>query len=373
MPFLIIRQDITKVNTDAIVNTANVYLKQGSGTSRAIYLAAGEEKLTRACEKIGYCDFGKAVITEGFDLAAKYIIHTVGPAWIDGKSGECEVLYSAYKESLMLAKKYELESVAFPLISAGNCGVPKKEALKIATAAISEFLLENDMTVYLTVYDKETVNISKKLFSDISEYIDDHYVKIQEWGFPEITESSLNEKERRVRLASFYRRQTKESEIGVDTIILSDLDDTKPIPDNIKADDRLKQSNSILSPKTSSLDELMRNKEETFSQMLLRLIDERGMTDVQTYRKANIDRKLFSKIRSNVNYTPSKKTIFCFAIALRLTINETEELLQRAGYALSNCFKLDVVIAYFVENGKYDIFEINEVLFQYDLPILGGL
>lgn len=409
MPFLMIRQDITKVQTDAIVNPANIYLEQGSGTSRAIYLEAGEEKLTEACRKIGHCDLGKAVITEGFNLPAKHVIHTVCPVWIDGKSKEYTVLYSAYMESLKLAKANGIESIAFPLLSAGNYGFPKRDALKIAVSAINEFLFDNDMMVYLVVYDKESVEVSQKLFASIEEYIDDHYVEIKNEGFPEILESELSEKELE-RRSCILRRKHKNKKNDSEPQVLGSSTESSNLSYMSQEDipevsstsfetvfmlpkesaPGVKQTGVVIGnakpqrtkhsiwknakrEKKDGLEMLMEHSEETFSQMLLRLIDERGMTDVQAYKKANIDKRLFSKIRSNNDYTPSKKTIFCFAIALKLSMEETEELLKRAGYAFSNCFKFDVVVSYFIENKKYDIFEINEVLFQYDLPILGGM
>lgn len=409
MPFLMIRQDITKVQTDAIVNPANIYLEQGSGTSRAIYLEAGEEKLTEACRKIGHCDWGKAVITEGFNLPAKHVIHTVCPVWIDGKSKEYTVLYSAYIESLKLAKTHGIESIAFPLLSAGNYGFPKRDALKIAVSAINEFLFDNDMMVYLVVYDKESVEVSQKLFASIEEYIDDHYVEIKNEGFLEILESELSEKELE-RRSCILRRKCKNKKNDSEPQVLGSSTESsnlsymsqEDIPEVSstsfetvfmlpkESEPNVKQTGAVIGnakpqrtkhsiwknakrEKKDGLEMLMEHSEEAFSQMLLRLIDERGMTDVQAYKKANIDKRLFSKIRSNEDYTPSKKTIFCFAIALKLSMEETEELLKRAGYAFSNCFKFDVVVSYFIENKKYDIFEINEVLFQYDLPILGGM
>lgn len=315
MPLIIIRQDISKVKADAIVNTANTNLLQGSGTSRAIYRAAGEELLTKACEELGYCDMGKAVITKGFNLPAKYIIHAVGPVWKKGKFNEKELLYSAYTESMKLAKQYQLKSIAFPLISTGFCGYPKVEALDVAKTAIEDFLKENDMEVYLTVYDEKSFQISKELFDSVEAYIDEYYVN--------------NNNEKYV------------------------LDEDNENIDN--------------------LDFLINSEKESFAHMLFRLIDEKGMTDVETYKKANLSRKLFSKIRSNINYKPNKKTVFSFAIALELGIDETKSLLQSAGYAFSNNSKMDIVIAYFIKKKNYDIYEINNTLFKYDLPMLGGV
>ncbi len=351
IPFLLIRNDITKVDVDAIVNTANSQLKQGSGTSRAIYLAAGEKELINACKKIGYCALGKAVITEAFNLPSRYIIHTVGPAWKDGKSGEDKILYSAYFEALQLAKSYQLESIAFPFISTGNYGFPRKEALKIAVAAIGDFLMENDMLVYLVIYDKKSLMVSQKLFAIVREYIDDHYVDDKEDDFFDM--GRLERSDAYDALDEYeyisFRRNT-----------------IAPSSSNI-----LEPSDSRQKPKRS-LDDLVNNLEETFSQMLLRLIDERGLKDSNVYKKANIDRKHFSKIRSNINYAPNKKTVMALAISLELTLDEAKDLMERAGFAFSRSSKCDVIICCFLESRRYNINEINEVLFTYDLPLLGA-
>ncbi len=324
MPFEIIRADITKLEIDAIVNAANSHLLAGGGVCGAIFKAAGASDLQEACNKIGYCDTGNAVITKGFNLPAKYVIHAVGPIWQDGNRSEPQLLYSAYSRSLELAKEHKLESIAFPLISSGIYGFPKASALKIAVTAITDFLIDNDMHVYLVIFDKKSFDIGEKLFSGIKSYIDDNYVD----------EHTLS---RREKLA----------------IAQLQVHDTAPCPD------------SFLFDAVHSLD-------ESFSQMLLRKIDESGMTDAQCYKKANIDRKLFSKIRSDINYRPSKHTALAFAIALELPLNETNNLLKKAGYALSHSYKSDVIIEFFIKNKNYNIFEINEALFAFDQPPLGG-
>lgn len=345
MPFLMIRNDITKVPADAIVNPANKRLLMGSGTSEAIYLSADIDKLTRACNKIGHCDLGKAVITDAFDLPAKYIIHAVGPKWIDGKHNEEKYLYSAYTESMILAKKYHLKSIAFPLLSSGNYKYPKKQAMDIAVKAIRKFLENNDMLVYLVMYDKEAVTISKKLFSNIKEYIDDHYVD----------EGTLAHASRTSFLEVDYLSSSKSRSEQIKSLVSSVI----PI------------STAIPSVPERKLDDLINCKNKTFSQMLLRLIDERHLKDSDVYKKANIDRRHFSKIRNDINYVPNKKTVFAFSIALELSLDETTDLLMRAGYAFSICSKFDLIIKYFIEKGFYDIFKINEVLFFYKLPLLG--
>lgn len=326
MPFSIIRNDITKVKTDAIVHTTNVYLKQGSGTSRAIFMAAGEEELTKACEAIGHCELGQAIITDGFRLPAKYIIHAVGPVWIDGEHREEEVLAKTYRSAMKLAAENGLKSIAFPLISAGNNGFPKPKALQIAVTTIYECLMEWDLQVYLVLYDKESLDVSRRLFASVDQYIDDHYVSEKDESYPDhpIFEHYVNE-------------------------LLQ--------PPYVK----------------ESLAEVVKNigtdSGENFQETLFHLIDERGMKDSEVYNRANIDRRLFSKIRSDAEYMPSKKTILALAVALQLTLEETEDLLMKAGFALSNCNKRDLIFAYFIESQIYDLYEINLMLAEHDLPI----
>jgi len=344
MPLLLLRQDITKVKADIIVNTTNTKLLQGSGTSRAIFLAAGEEELTKACEKIGGCEIGSAVITPAFKLQAKYIIHAVGPIWMNETADEINLLYSAYESSLKLAKKYNAETIAFPLISAGNYKMPIDIALGTAVNAINDFLADNDMTVYLTIYEKRVLEVGQKLSLDVQEYIDDNYVSNNDESYDEIYD---------VRMEDALQQKKQSAELDVKSGQKTGL------PVNLK-------------PKTElTLEEQLNGKVETFTEMLFRLIDERNMSDVEVYRKANIDRKLFSKIRSNVDYKPSKKTIICLIIALELSVEEANELLMKAGYTLSTASKFDVVVSYYLEKKIYNIMEINEVLFKYELPLLG--
>lgn len=382
MPFLMIRNDITKVQADALVNPANEELLEGSGTSRAIYLAAGEEDLATACREIGHCSLGKAVITKAFNLDVKYIIHAVGPVWIDGEHDEEKYLYSAYMESMLLAKEYHLESIAFPLLSSGNYGYPKELAMKTAIHAISDFLMKEELLVYLVLYDRSAVTISKKLFTAVEEYIDDHYVEQKDESIPKEEERS-GFLRRAIRRRSSYEEHTsaKSAVMGqnADFAGYEALERRSRFPkhkESVKSarspEHKILEEDICFSPAPKrSLDDLLSHMDETFSQMLLRLIDERGLKDSYVYKKANIDRRLFSKIRNDMYYAPNKKTVFAFSIALELSLDETKDLLMRAGFAFSRCSKFDVIICYFIENRKYDIFEINEMLFAYGQPLLG--
>jgi len=354
MPLLMIRNDITKMQVDAIVNPSNTELSMGRGTSWAIYSAAGEKNLAAACKKIGGCEAGRAVLTKGFALPSKFIIHAVCPQWTDGRDKEKEQLKNAYRSALQLAAEYGFQSVAFPLLSSGFYNWPKAEAFHIATTVISEFLLEKDMTVYLVLYDHESVEVSKKLFSKIEEYIDDHYVMEHECSA--MKASSVPDFASSAPPPTFAKQQTASS-------VKPKKREKKPsIPEFLK---------SLSSAKERKLADLMSNLDETFSQMLLRLIDERGLKDSAVYHKANIDRRLFSKIRNDVHYVPTKKTVLAFAIALELSLDETKDLLRRAGLAFSPSSVFDLIIEYCIENALYDIFEINALLFDYDQPTLG--
>ncbi|MGI6010105.1 MAG: macro domain-containing protein [Ruminococcus sp.] len=353
MPFLMIRNDITKVMADAIVNPANEELLEGSGTSRAIYLAAGEEKLTKACAGIGHCDTGKAVMTKAFGLPAKYIIHAVGPVWRGGDWGEADLLYGAYMESMKLAAKRRLKSIAFPLLSSGNYRYPKDQALKTAIRAISDFLMEHEMMVWLVLYDRSSVMISRKLSGALQEYIDDHYVEQKDESIPE---------EGKGIFRGTYRTG------GERTLMMPQISADVVFPNAGKKEKAKKAAKSL---HKRSLENLVSHLDETFSQMLLRLIDERGLKDSYVYKKANIDRRHFSKIRKDRGYTPNRKTVLAFAIALELSLDETKDLMMRAGYAFSPSSKFDVIICYFIENREYDIYEINGTLFTYGQPLLG--
>jgi O-acetyl-ADP-ribose deacetylase (regulator of RNase III) len=352
MPFKIIRNNITKVTADAIVNTANPKPVIGGGTDSAVYHAAGESRLLAEREKIGNIAPGNAVNTPAFDLNAKYIIHTVGPAWIDGDHGEREILRNCYANSLELAAKLSCESIAFPLIATGIYGFPKDEALDIALKEIQTFLLTHDMSVILVVFDQKAMELSRQLAGEIEEYIDEHVVGL------------LREKEYGSRITNLNRLRR----IQEDFLPLG-------ITEEFEAADHFTSLHapSAAYPKFSekTLDELLDDKEDTFQQRLFKLIDERNMTDPEVYKRANIDRKVFSKIRCNPDYKPKKKTAVAFAIALKLDMPTMRDLLSRAEIALSPGNKFDLIISYFVENNNFDIYEINSALFKYGQPILG--
>ena len=332
MPFQILHNDITKMNTDAIVNAANSKLLMGGGVCGAIFRAAGEEELQKECEQIKQCPVGHAVITKGYNLKAKYIIHTVGPIYKDGNSNEAKFLKSAYETSLKLAKDYNLKSIAFPLISSGIYGYPKKEALNIAVSTIKEFLADNDIDIYLVVFDRKAVHLSEELYERIEHYINDFY------------------EDENYRLRDIYSLEIEE-------IYHDDCNFQEPIYETKDFNKR-------------SLERILDNIDESFSQMLLRLIDEKGKTDVEVYKKANMDRKLFSKIRSNKDYNPKKSTALSLAIGLELSLDETKDLLAKAGYTLSPSHKFDLIVEYFIKNKNYDIFIINEALFSFEQPLL---
>ena len=359
MPFQIIRNDITKVKADAIVNTANPNVAVGSGTDSAIYHAAGEKQLRAERKKIGIIMPGEVAHTPAFNLEAKYIIHTVGPSWIDGNHKEREILHSCYEKSLNLAAKLECKSIAFPLIATGVYGFPKDEALQIALAEINKFLLSNDMKVILVVFDRKAFELSGKLVGDIEEYID-------EYSANEIRDAEYCGRSRNERYARLERLES------VQEFCLNSLGDEEPEEDDgdqvtIYAD----SASEFLDISGKSLDEVLDSSEDTFQQRLFKLIDESGMDDVSVYKKANIDRKIFSRIRCKEDYKPKKKTAVAFAIALELDMPTMLDLLSRAEIAFSPSNKFDLIITYFVKNKVYDIYEINAALFKYGQPILG--
>ena len=343
MPLQIIRQDITKMKVDAIVNTTNEEMVGYSGVDFAVHEGAGPE-LDKECAKIAPLGLGTAKITKGYNLDAKYIIHTSGPIWRGGLDGESIILKSCYLESLKLAVEHGCTSLAFPLISSGVYGYPKDQVLKFAIQVITEFLFDHELMVYLCVFDRTSYEFSQKLFTEINDFIDDEYVE-------EIDECYADD----------------------------DYDKIQTIKNFLVIEDRMeapKMSAPMPTPcgsaKDKTLQEYMKSMDKSFAYKLFDLIDERNMTDVECYKKANVDKKTFSKIKCNPNtYRPSKQTAVAFAIALKLNLDETQELLASAGLTLSRSFTFDKIIRYFLQKEIYDIFEINEALFEFDQVLLG--
>ncbi|MBS3990578.1 MAG: macro domain-containing protein [Erysipelothrix sp.] len=329
MPFDIIRSDITQLDVDAIVNTVKPNFEAGPGVDSAIHHAAGPQ-LARTLSELRHLDVSEVAITPGFNLKARYIIHTVGPHWEGGIEEEEKLLAECYNNILKCVVSNNLDSVAIPLISTGFHRFPKEKALKIAMAVIQRFIVKRDIQVTLVVYDSTSYILSQKLVMFVQNYITSRFSE------PNL-DSLMNE-----RSMSFENEVTSSYQ----------------------------QSRSRR--RARNIDDIVAMREETFSQRLIRYIDRSGLTDSAVYHKANIDRRLFSKIRSNVNYQPSKPTVLAFVIALELNLDDTHDLLLSAGYALSSSHVLDLIIEYFIEEKKYDIMEINTILFHFNQPLLGS-
>lgn len=334
MPFSIIRNDIVRVRADAIVNAAAPDLLGGGGVDGAIHKAAGPGLLAE-CRTLGGCDTGDAKITGAYDLHARYVIHTVGPVWQGGGAGEPALLASCYRTSLQLALDHGCDSVAFPLISAGAFGYPAEQALQVAVETIGGFLLQHELDVTLVIFDPAALRAGSTRFPQIQSYIDDHYVALRE------------DRNRRVFRA-----------MGC-----------APAPAEVLVEACMEAS---CAPAPDDLEHILREADAGFSETVLKLIDRTGKKDSEIYKKANLDRKLFSKIRGNPDYRPSKATALALAIALELNLQDTRDLLARAGYALSPSYKADLIIEYFIKQGNYDIFQINQALFAFDQSLLGA-
>ena len=353
MPFEIVRNDITKMVVDAIVNTANPRPAIGSGTDSMIHEAAGPGLLI-ARQAIGRIDVGCAEITPAFALQAKYVIHTVGPVWDGGSYGEEESLRSCYDNSLKLAVENKCKSIAFPLISTGNYGFPKDKALQIAISAFSTFLLEHEMQIYLVVFDRTSFKLSEKLFQSVASYIDENYVdecKAAPYGVRENIRS--------------YRRHRRDMEVCESSAVLEEMP-------TVGAVEELHPCAPMAASKAMSLEDMLKRADAGFTETLLKLIDKTGKKDSEIYKKANISKQHFSKIRNNPDYKPTKPTAIALALALELDLEQTKELIGRAGYALTNSSKFDLIIQFFIQQKNYNMVEINIALYEFDQSLLGG-
>ncbi len=385
MAFQIIKADLTKVKADAIVNSANPEPTYGRGVDSAIYHTAGEELLLKEREKIGVLATGEVAVTPAFALQAKYIIHTVGPVWSGGSSGELIALGACYQNALKKAEELACESIAFPMISTGVYGFPKDLALRTALRTIRDFLDETDseMEVMLVVYDRSSFQVSADLRNSVAAYLDHQISNISASvmhkaapsgaAFPGAapsgaapSEAASRESRRRQRIIRDRRRNVVKEEKAE---YYMPADDAPTYGAPAPAPGEPLQETAQIS--VDSLQKRVEHISDTFQQCLLHWIDEKGLKDVDVYKRANIDRKLFSKIRCNVNYAPKKQTAVALAIALELSLDETRDLLKRAGLALSPSNVFDLIIEYCIENELYDIFEINALLFDYNQQTLG--
>ena len=419
MAFKIVRNDITKMNTEAIVNTANDHPTVGTGCDSAVYKAAGYDELLKYREeKIGFVPEGDAFITPGFALPAKYIIHAVSPLYMGGNEGEEEKLRSCYRKSLQLARENAIRSIAFPLISTGGFGYPKEEGMRIAVDEINAFLLNNEMDIYLVVFDDKAKSIGKRIYPDLEEYIDQNYVEdkhIEEYGegfygsvrsdaddaFEYHVEARMAERRRRraehenradrfiagsaptpmasmampkasapksPASGSIFKKEKKESVPVADECLM--MSPIPPKEDIGVFDDECEDAFDFETEHESKLEERMRHISDTFSQYLLYLIRDKKMENAEVYKRAIVDKKIFSKIKNNVDYHPQKLTALCLCVGAKLNLDESKDLLARAGYALSPCDKTDIIFSYFIENGIYDMIELDIQLEEHGLPCI---
>ncbi len=337
MPLKIVRNDLTLMEVDAIVNPANEEPVYGFGTDTAVYRAAGEAELLRERRTIGHMDEGEAALTPGFRLPAKYIIHAVSPRYVDGASGEEEKLRQCYRNSLRLAAEFRCGSIAFPLLATGSFGYPKEEGMRIALDEIHTFLMRHEMLIYLVVFDSQATKLGENLYPGLEAYIDQHYVeerREEEYGFrmaPTVTNRRMElERPNRPRRADDYE--------------------------------------TFLESSHTALEERMRHMGDTFQEYLLYLIDAKAMSNAEVYKRALVTKQVFSKIKRNPDYHPDKSTAMRLCVGARLNLDESKDLLARAGYALSPCDKRDIIFSYFIEQQVFDMIEIDITLEKHGLP-----
>lgn len=372
MPLTIVRNDIARVRADALVNAANSHLVAGGGVCGAIFDGAGRAEMEAACRSIGRCETGDAVVTPAFGLHARYVIHAVGPVWAGGGRGEEALLASAYRSVFARAEELGVGSVALPLISAGIFGYPVTASMQLATAAAQTFLAENpDVVVTLVVYDRAAFAESLRRFSDVASYVDDAEVS--------------QDRDDRLRALSSLEAMDflaagaeAPDETGQARAASRPAEPSgRPSPPAHRP--AATESRPAPAPRPSSpVDEqdllpLLENLDASFSQTVLALIDERGLTDAEVYKRANLSRQLFSKLRRDAGYRPTKQTAVALAMALGLDLDETSRLLARAGFALSHASRFDIIVEYFLAHGCHDVFQLNEMLFAFDQPLVGSL
>lgn len=395
MPFKIVRNDITKMKTEAIVNTANEQAIVGSGCDSAVYKAAGYDELLKYREdNIGYVPEGDVFITPGFKLQAKYIIHAVSPLYMGGDQGEEEKLRSCYRKSLQLAKENGIKTISFPLISTGGFGYPKEEGMRIAVDEMNAFLLENEMDIFLVVFDTKTTQLGEKLFPELEAFIDHNYVKEareEEYGdayFGSVRPSApeyagyLSDAcmmARRLRRNADVDERVMKAPMSAQHIPMEDAvcDSCMSIADEVDLDECADEDAFDLWDDEDSalelekkLNERLSHKADTFSEYLLYLIQSKNMTNVEVYKRACLTKQYFHKINKNKDFHPEKIKALLLCVGAKLNLDETKDLLARAGYALSPADLTDIIFTFFIEHKHYDVIDIDIQLEEHGLPCI---
>ena len=379
MPLKIVRNDITKMNTEAIVNTANAHVTVGPGCDSAIYKAAGyDELLAYRKEKIGYIPEGEVFITPGFNLQAKYIIHAVSPHYQDGDQKEEEKLRSCYRKSLLLAKEKGIKSIAFPLISTGGFGYPKEEGIRIAVDEINAFLLSNDMDIFLVVFDTQSTLLGEKIYPELEAYIDHNYVysaRKMEYGNPYIYSAAPDEPgyKDHLNIIGELEGRLRRNSVRKERMLNANMEAPEKPAEEDACDCVCDLWNDEVAAEEefeNKLNERLAHKSDTFSEYLMYLIESKGMKNADVYNRACVDRRYFSKIKNNKDFHPEKIKALCLCVGARLNLDETKDLLARAGYAISPADLTDIIFTFFIEHKYYDVVEIAIQLEEHGLPCI---
>ena len=379
MPLKIVRNDITKMNTEAIVNTANAHVTVGPGCDSAIYKAAGyDELLAYRKEKFGYIPEGEVFITPGFNLQAKYIIHAVSPHYQDGDQKEEEKLRSCYSKSLLLAKEKGIKSIAFPLISTGGFGYPKEEGIRIAVDEINAFLLSNDMDIFLVVFDTQSTLLGEKIYPELEAYIDHNYVysaRKMEYGNPYIYSVATDEPgyKDHLNIIQELEGRLRRNSVRKERMLNASMEAPEMPAEEAACDcvcDLWNDEVAAQEEFENKLNERLAHKSDTFSEYLMYLIESKGMKNADVYNRACVDRRYFSKIKNNKDFHPEKIKALCLCVGARLNLDETKDLLARAGYAISPADLTDIIFTFFIEHKYYDVVEIAIQLEEHGLPCI---
>ncbi|MCR5848496.1 MAG: macro domain-containing protein [Lachnospiraceae bacterium] len=381
MSVKIVRKRITEMTADAIVCPAESKPVKGDGIDMEICDAAGSDRLLWfRRENIGEVNEGEVFVTPAFDLPCKMVIHAVCPLFRDGTFNEERNLRNCYRKALETAFENKARSIVFPLLSTGNKRYPREESLRVAIDEINAFLSDNQMDVFISVFDEKLENRFKRLSAELDEYIEELYdvdsdeteISFKEKkGTPWISEDlfidrastrlvaenyGLNEKEEGNRPTKKSRRK-----IGLSGF----LSEKRINPSSVRKPsfrEECEPCEDIYDEIPDELKKRMMHLSDTFSQYLMFLIESKGMKNAEVYKRAIVDKKVFSKIKNNPEAHPKKNTAMRLCVGAKLNLDETKDLLARAGYALSPCDKTDIIFSFFIEKNIYDMILIDIVL-----------